>query len=59
MWSDPAITLPTDGQTVYIRRLLPSIQTPLGAVYIAASQSFTCPNGLQLLWYFVAMWKPR
>lgn len=59
MWFDPAVTLPVDGASVYVRRLLFSIQTPLDAVYVSASHSFTMPNGLQLDWQFVAAWRIR
>lgn len=59
MWTDPTITLPANGQTVYIRRLLYGSMTPLDAVFVSAGSTFTCPNGLSLPWYFVARWKPR
>jgi hypothetical protein len=57
MWTDPAETLPADGASVWIRLKLYSIQTPLPAIYVSASHSFTVPNGLQLDWTFVARWK--
>lgn len=57
MWHDTTVLLPADAQAVYIRRLLYGGQTPVSAIYRAASVSFEVPTGELLAWYFVGVWR--
>ncbi len=58
-WINPAVALPDDGEEVYVRQKLFSIQTPLEAVFQSATNSFLMPNGLLLSWEWCSAWLPR
>lgn len=56
-WYDTALTLPADGQTVWVRRI--GLEAPYEAIWHTVDLGFTLGNGLVLDWQWASRWTER